>query len=119
MRSGSRMMVGAMGIVSLMLVSSAPPQVAIKKVTFTKDVAPILYQNCVTCHRPGEVAPFSLLTYTDAKRWAPMIAQTTGNHIMPPWKAAPGFGDFADARVLSDAQIATLKEWSKSGTLEG
>src|SRR6266404_634554 len=87
--------------------------------TFNKDVAPILYQNCVTCHRPGEVAPFSLLTYTDAKRWAPMIAQTTGNYIMPPWKAAPGFGDFADARVLSDAQIATLKEWSKSGTLEG
>src|SRR5437016_4082269 len=87
--------------------------------TFNKDVAPILYKNCATCHRPGEVAPFSLLTYSDAKRWAPMIAQATANHIMPPWKAASDFGDFADARVLTPAQIATLQEWSKSGAQEG
>ncbi len=87
--------------------------------TFNKDVAPILHKNCAACHRPGEVAPFSLLTYTDARRWAPMIAQVTGAHIMPPWKAAPGFGDFADARVLSDRQIATLKSWAEGGAPEG
>ncbi len=87
--------------------------------TFNKDVAPILYKNCVTCHRPGEVAPFSLLTYSEAKRWAPMIAQATAAHIMPPWKAEAGFGDFADARVLTEIQIATLKAWAASGTLEG
>src|ERR1700739_1768195 len=97
------------------MAASAPPN----SVTFTRDVAPILYKNCATCHRPGEVAPFSLLTYADAKRWAPMIAQATGAHIMPPWKAAPGFGDFADARVLSAEQIATLKSWADTGATEG
>src|SRR5258708_4249943 len=92
---------------------------AVSVPTFNKDVAPILYKNCVTCHRPGEVAPFSLLTYSDAKRWAPMIAQATDAHVMPPWKAEAGFGEFADARVLSDAQIATLRAWAKSGAAEG
>src|SRR5258708_35756605 len=87
--------------------------------TFNKDVAPILYQHCVTCHRPGEVAPLSLLTYSDAKRGAPMIAQATAKHIMPPWKAAPDFGEFADARVLSDAQLATIAAWAKAGSPEG
>src|SRR5450631_2176457 len=95
------------------------PLLVLTAPTFNKDVAPILYKNCATCHRPGEVAPFSLLTYTDAKRWAPMIAQVTGTHIMPPWKAANDFGDFADARVLTAAQIATLQEWSDAGAPEG
>src|ERR1022692_4904707 len=79
--------------------------------TFNKDVAPILYQNCATCHHPGEVAPFSLLSYSDAKRYAPVIADATSKHIMPPWKAEPGFGDFQNIRALSDAQIATLTAW--------
>jgi mono/diheme cytochrome c family protein len=87
--------------------------------TFNKDIAPILYQNCAACHRPGEVAPFSLLTYSDAKRWAPMIAQATADHVMPPWKAAPGFGEFADVRALNDTQIATLAAWAKAGAPEG
>ncbi len=87
--------------------------------TFNKDVAPILYANCVTCHRAGEVAPFSLIEYKDAKRWAPMIAQATSAHVMPPWKATPGFGEFADARVLSEQQIATLKAWADAGAPEG
>ena len=87
--------------------------------TFNKDVAAILYKNCVTCHRPGEVAPFSLINYSDAKRWAPMIAQVTAARTMPPWKAAPDFGDFAGARVLSDTQIETLKAWASAGAPEG
>src|ERR1017187_6155183 len=87
--------------------------------TYDKDVAPILYKNCAACHRPGEVAPFSLLTYADAKRFAPMIAQVTGSHIMPPWKAARDFGDFADSRVLTAEQIATLKDWASAGAPEG
>ena len=70
-------------------------------VTFTRDVAPILYANCAACHRSGEVAPFSLLSYSDAKRWAPMIAQITTKRIMPPWKPEPGFGEFNDVRALS------------------
>src|SRR5437879_5722740 len=87
--------------------------------TFNKDIAPILYQNCVTCHRPGEVAPFSLMTYRDAKRWAPMIATATTNHVMPPWKATPGFGDFADARVLPESDIVALRNWAEAGAPEG
>jgi hypothetical protein len=102
-------------LIALLLAAALAPNTP----TFNKDIAPILYQNCVTCHRPGEVAPFSLISYTDAKRWAPMIAQATGAHIMPPWKAEPGFGDFADARVLKASQIATLKEWAAAGAPEG
>ncbi len=119
MRSGSRMMVGAMGIVSLMLVSAAPPQVAIKKVTFTKDVAPILYQNCVSCHRPGEVAPFSLLDYKSVKKHAEDVGTVTESRYMPPWKAEPGHGDFMNERRLTDAQIQLIQAWVKQGAVEG
>lgn len=104
-------------LIALLLAALAPMKTPTP--TFNKDVAPILYQNCVTCHRPGEVAPFSLIAYSDAKRWAPMIAQATVKHIMPPWKAEPGYGDFQDARVLTAAQIQTLKEWAAAGAPEG
>ena len=77
MRIGSSLVVGSVGIFSLMLISAAPPQVAVKKLTFTKDIAPILYSNCVSCHRPGEVAPFSLLDYKTVKKHADDIATVT------------------------------------------
>src|SRR5438128_5074755 len=69
--------------------------------TYNKDIAPILYANCATCHRPGEVAPFSLLTYQDTAKRAKLIADVTSAHVMPPWKAEPGYGDFKDARRLT------------------
>jgi mono/diheme cytochrome c family protein len=87
--------------------------------TYNKDIAPILYANCATCHRPGEVAPFSLLTYQDTAKRAKLIADVTSSHVMPPWKAEPGYGDFKDARRLSDAQIALIEKWANSGALEG
>ncbi len=87
--------------------------------TFNKDIAPILYANCSTCHRPGEVAPFPLLTYQDASKRAALIAGAVGGHFMPPWKAEPGFGDFAGERRLTDAQIALIKDWAKAGAPEG
>ena len=62
--------------------------------TFNKDIAPILYQNCATCHRPGEVAPFSLLTYSDAAKKASLLAVVTEKRVMPPWKPEPGYGSF-------------------------
>ncbi len=80
--------------------------------TFARDVAPILYQNCVTCHRAGQVAPFSLQTYDDAAPRARQIADVTQSRYMPPWKAAAGYGDFHGARRLSAGQIATLKSWA-------
>src|SRR5437870_10244471 len=60
--------------------------------TFNKDIAPIVYQNCAKCHRPGDVAPFSLLTYQDAAKRARLIATVTERRYMPPWKAEPGMG---------------------------
>lgn len=87
--------------------------------TFNHDVAPILYQNCVTCHRPGEVAPFSLLTYQDAAKRAKQIAAVTHSRFMPPWKAEPGYGSFQNERRLSDTQIATLADWAANGAPEG
>ena len=87
--------------------------------TYTKDVAPILYANCVTCHRHGEVAPCSLLTYADAQKRAIKIAEQTQARHMPPW--LPEGGDFPilGERRLSDAQIATIQQWVKAGTPEG
>jgi mono/diheme cytochrome c family protein len=80
-------------------------------VTFSEHVAPILYQNCVTCHRPGEAAPFSLISYEDAVKRGPLMVDVTKSRYMPPWHAEPGFGDFADERRLTDAQIDTIARW--------
>src|SRR5262245_27319869 len=87
--------------------------------TFNKDIAPILYKNCAGCHRPGEVAPFSLLTYQAASKRAKLLASVTEKRYMPPWKAEPGFGDFANERRLTDAQIALIKAWADAGAPEG
>jgi hypothetical protein len=87
--------------------------------TYNKDIAPILYQNCASCHRPGEVAPFSLLTYQDTAKRAALIATVTQAHVMPPWKPEPGYGDFRDARRLTDEQIALIQKWASNGAPEG
>lgn len=87
--------------------------------TFNKDVAPILYKNCATCHRPGEVAPFSLLSYQDARKRARQIAMVTSDGFMPPWKADEGEEKFDDARRLTSAQLELLRRWSEAGAPEG
>jgi hypothetical protein len=87
--------------------------------TFNKDVAPILYQNCASCHRPGEVAPFSLLTYQDAAKRAGQLAAVTKSRYMPPWKAERGEIRFRDERRLTDAQIRMIADWAKNGSPEG
>ncbi len=92
---------------------------AADKVTFTENVAPIVYQNCVTCHRPGEAAPFSLISYEDLKKRGTLIATVTKARYMPPWHAAHGYGEFAEERRLSDEQIAIIGEWVKQGMPEG
>lgn len=94
------------------------PQTA-KAVTFSEHVAPILYGNCVTCHRPGEAAPFSLISYEDVTKRAKTIADVTKSRYMPPWHAESGFGDFADERRLTDAQIETLAAWVAQGMPRG
>lgn len=88
-------------------------------VTFNKDIAPIIYKNCSSCHRPGEAAPFSLLSYADVLRKAKTIARATASHLMPPWKAEPASFAYRDERRLTDAQIALIQNWVKQGTREG
>jgi len=88
-------------------------------VTFTKDIAPILFQYCAPCHRPGEAGPFSLLSYEDAKKRAAQIAAITKARFMPPWPPEPGFGDFLGARRLTDAQLSAIQRWSANGAPEG
>src|ERR1043165_1179961 len=83
--------------------------------TFNKDVLPILQQNCQECHRPGAIAPMSLMTYKDARPYARAIARVTASKTMPPWFADPAVGHFKNAKVLTDDQIATLAAWADKG----
>jgi tetratricopeptide (TPR) repeat protein len=83
--------------------------------TFARDVAPILFEHCVTCHHPEGSAPFSLLTYEEARSRARLIADLTRRRYMPPWKPEPGHGAFVGARRLSDDQIATFERWAAAG----
>ena len=83
--------------------------------TFAHEVAPILYRSCASCHRPGESAPFSLLSYDDAKSFAPQIAAATRSRSMPPWLPEAGYGDFANDPRLTDAEISLIDAWLKAG----
>ena len=88
-------------------------------VTFNKQVLPILQKNCQTCHRPGEIAPMSFLTYRDVRPWAKAIKAAVVKRQMPPWFADPAYGHFANDRRLTDAEIVTLSAWADSGAVEG
>ena len=87
--------------------------------TFTKDVAPILYRHCASCHHPGGWAPFSLLTYEDVAGRARLIAAVTEQRTMPPWLPEPGYAQLVGERRLSDAEIAVVRRWVESGSVEG
>jgi len=87
--------------------------------TFSKDVAPVFYKNCVSCHRPGEIAPMSLLTYKDARPWAKTIREKVAGREMPPWHADPSHGKWDNDRRLSAKDIATIVAWVEGGALEG
>jgi tetratricopeptide (TPR) repeat protein len=96
-------------------VAAEPPS----QVTFTKDVAPIVFQHCATCHRPGQLAPFNLLTYNDVRLHARQIAVVTESRFMPPWKPSSGDVQFADERRLTDREIEIFQEWLTGGLPEG
>lgn len=83
--------------------------------TFARDVAPLIFKNCAACHRPGEVAPFPLLTYADVKKRASQIAKVTAKRLMPPWKPVPGHVEFRDERRLTADQIGMLRQWADEG----
>jgi mono/diheme cytochrome c family protein len=87
--------------------------------TFNKDIAPIIWNNCAACHHAGEVAPFTLASYKDVQKRAKQIAKITHDRTMPPWHAEPGYGDFADERRLTEAQLALIRQWVDAGAPEG
>jgi Flp pilus assembly protein TadD/mono/diheme cytochrome c family protein len=87
--------------------------------TFAKDIAPVVFDACVSCHRSGGAGPFPLTTYDDVRRRATQIAQVTRSRFMPPWKVEPGVGHFVGQRLLTDQEIATIERWVKNGTPEG
>src|SRR5260221_4968347 len=97
----------------------ATPSIAQPAPTFSKDVAPILYKNCTNCHRPGEIAPMSLLTYADARPWVRSIATRVGSGSMPPWHADPSSGPFENDRRLSAAEKETILKWVRAVAPEG
>lgn len=106
-------------LVAAAMVSSSCREPASTPVTFNKDVAPIVFANCVTCHRPGGDGPFSLLTYADAAGHAEDIAEQTLARHMPPWLPEPGDVPIAGARRLSQIQIDTIQRWLRDGAPEG
>jgi mono/diheme cytochrome c family protein len=88
-------------------------------ITFAKDVAPIFFQNCVECHRPGEGAPFSALSFKDVRPWAKSIREKVLNRQMPPWHADSHYGEFKNNRALSQKEIDTIIAWVDGGAKEG
>jgi hypothetical protein len=92
---------------------------SLPSVTFNKQIAPIIYNNCSSCHRPGEAAPFSLLSYQDVAKRGKLIATVTKSQYMPPWKAEKTSFEFKDNRQLSDSEIAMIDAWVKAGMPEG
>lgn len=96
---------------------AAPPTAGVP--TFTKDVAPILFRNCATCHRPGEIAPMSFLTYEEVRPWAKGIRDEVVDGTMPPWHADAPHGTFLNERRLTEAEKDTIKKWANGGAPKG
>jgi mono/diheme cytochrome c family protein len=100
-------------------IQKVAPKSAAGTVTYAKHVARILNDNCVTCHRAGQVAPFSLETYEKSKAWSQEIMNTTRQKSMPPWKPTTNHGEYYNERRLSDEDLALLEKWHQGGAPEG
>jgi hypothetical protein len=90
-----------------------------RTVTYAKDVAPIIYKNCATCHRSGEIGPMSLLSYEQTRPWAKAIKEAVQTRKMPPWNADPNYGHFANDTRLVQADVDTIVKWVDSGASQG
>jgi len=113
-----RALIGIAALVaSTVLASSARADTATP--TFSADVAPILYKNCVSCHRPGEMGPMSLVHYADARPWAKAIRDRVVSRSMPPWFADPQHGTFSNDPSLSQKDIDTIAAWVSAGAPQG
>lgn len=118
-RTACRAAVGMMVFAAMLAAGGVAARPARAPITYTRDIAPIVLKQCATCHRPGEVGPFSLVTYRDVRDRARQIAAVTARRYMPPWKPDPGYGHFAGARRLADEEIRLLQQWAEEGAIEG
>ena len=100
-------------------VALAAAKTSTPTLTFYKDVLPVLQKNCQGCHRPGEAAPMSFLTYTQTRPWAKAIREVTITRKMPPWFADPHVGKFTNDRSLQQSEIDILAKWSETGAVAG
>ncbi len=100
-------------------IAEGPANAQNSTVTWSRQIASLVYNNCTTCHHPAGAGPFSLLTYEDARRWAAQMAVVTSSRYMPPWLPEPGFGDFADERRLTNDEIALIAKWAETGMAQG
>ncbi len=98
---------------------AAAPAAAPPPLTFTRDIAPIVFEHCAPCHRPGQAAPFSLLAYDDLSQRLDDIADVTRARLMPPWLPESGHGEFVDTRRLPDEKVAAIQRWIAEGAIEG
>src|SRR5262245_65148504 len=116
-RTGLGLTVAGMMGAALLVASPAVAADAPSAPTFTKDVAPIMMRSCVSCHRPGQVAPFSLLTYEDARPWARSIKNRVSRREMPPWNLDPtvGIKEILDDPSLSEHELQTIVKWVDTG----
>jgi Flp pilus assembly protein TadD/mono/diheme cytochrome c family protein len=113
------LLVGAALARVLSLHSLEPVQAAETPVTYSRQIAPILYKNCTGCHHPGGSGPFSLMDYAQAKRWAQTMSTVVASRYMPPWLPEPGHGEFANNRRLSPQDIDLIAAWVRSGMPAG
>jgi tetratricopeptide (TPR) repeat protein/mono/diheme cytochrome c family protein len=109
---------GALFGVALLTAQGRSGEIA-RGITFNRDIAPIIWQNCATCHREGQLGPFSLVTYEDVRPRAAEVARAVNSRRMPPWKPVAGHGEFLGTRRLSDEQIALIDRWVRDGSNRG
>src|SRR5437899_4661411 len=102
-------------IAALAVAGSALASDQSSPVTFTKDVLPVLQKNCQSCHRPGQVAPMSFLTYQSTRPWAKAMKAAVTTRKMPPWNADPHYGPYLNDRSLQQNEIDTIAQWADSG----
>src|ERR1041385_7344447 len=88
-------------------------------VTFNKDVLPILQKNCQTCHRPGNIAPMSFLSYDSTRPWAKAMKAAVMSRKMPPWFADPQYSHFSNDRSMRQEDIDTIVQWVEGGAVQG
>src|ERR1700726_5053098 len=98
----------------LLIGTAAAADVTDGRVTFNRDVLPILQKNCQGCHRPGQIAPMSFLSYQSTRPWAKAMKTAVATRKMPPWFADPNYGHFSNDRSLKHSEIETIAKWAEN-----